>query len=81
MSYDSYKAVAKAVRILELERKTAMAELMRDFDSNYYYPNLREIQGECSKLGHKWSFSHLGPLNEPWYYCKVCFTKNVRDHD
>lgn len=45
MSYDSYKAIAKAVRVLELERKTAIAELMRDFDSNYYYPNLREIQG------------------------------------
>ena len=69
---DNYRDIAEAVCKVEQQRREAMRELMRDFEKNYYYPKLKTLREACDKLGHKWAFTHLGPLGDPWFSCLVC---------
>ena len=59
----THSEIADAVRGIEKERRDAMRELMRDFDQSYYYPNLKDMREACGRIGHKWRFSHHGPLD------------------
>lgn len=70
--------IANAVRGIEKERREAMSALMRDFDDNYYYPNLKVMHEACAKIGHRWRFTHLGPLGDPWFRCGTCYASECR---
>ena len=74
----THSEIADAVRGIEKERRDAMRELMRDFEQDYYYPNLKDMQEACGRLGHKWRFTHLGPLSDPWFSCGVCHASECR---
>ena len=74
----THSEIADAVRGIEKERRDAMRELMRDFDQSYYYPNLKDMRKACGRLGHKWNFTHLGPLSDPWFSCGVCHASECR---
>jgi hypothetical protein len=74
----THSEIADAVRGVEKERRDAMRELMRDFDKSYYYPNLKDMREACGRLGHKWRFTHLGPLGDPWFCCGVCHATECR---
>lgn len=74
----TYGEIADAVRGIEKERREAILELIRDFDHSYYYPNLKDMREACGKLGHKWIFSHFGPMGNPWFYCGVCHASECR---
>lgn len=74
----THKEIADAVRSIEKERREVMRNLMRDFDSNYYYPNLKDMRAACGKLGHKWQFRNLGPLGDPWFSCTICYATECR---
>jgi hypothetical protein len=74
----THSEIADAVRGIERERREAMRDLMRDFDENYYYPNLKDMREACARLGHKWQFTHLGPLGDPWFTCCVCHAAECR---
>lgn len=57
---------------LDRERSQFMKETMRSFDKEHYKKK-GELQDECGQhTGHNFLFSHLGPLNNPWYYCSYC---------
>lgn len=74
----THSEIADAVRGIEKERRDAMRELMRDFDQNYYSPNLKDMREACGRIGHKWRFSQLGPLGDPWFLCGVCHAHECR---
>lgn len=74
----THSEIADAVRGIEKERRDAMRELMRDFDQSYYYPNLKDMREACGRIGHKWRFSHHGPLGDPWFLCGVCHAHELR---
>ena len=74
----THSEIADAVRGIEKERRDAMRELMRDFDQSYYYPNLKDMREACGRIGHKWRFSHHGPLGDPWFLCGVCHAHECR---
>jgi hypothetical protein len=74
----THSEIADAVRGIEKERRNAMRELMRDFDEGYYCPNLKAMREACGRLGHKWRFTHLGPLRDPWFGCGVCHAMECR---
>ena len=73
----THSEIADAVRGIEKERRDAMRELMRDFDQDYY-PNLKGLREACARIGHKWRFTHLGPLSDPWFSCGVCHASECR---
>lgn len=77
-SLTTHSEIASAVRGIEKERRVAMQELMRDFDQNYYYPNLKDMREACGRIGHKWRFTNLGPLGDPWFTCDICHTSECR---
>lgn len=70
--FETHEQIAKAIRIIEKERRTAMEDAMRDFDENYYIPNVKEIRDACDAIGHEWRFSHYGPMHDPWFMCDAC---------
>ena len=74
----THSEIANAVHSVEKERRDAMRELIRDFDQSYYYPNMRGMRKACGNLGHKWRFTHLGPLSDPWFSCGVCHASECR---
>jgi hypothetical protein len=74
----THDEIADAVREIEKARRDIMRERMRDFDHGYYYPNLKDMREACGRLGHKWRFTHLGPLGDPWFCCDVCHVTKCR---
>ncbi|WP_129448159.1 hypothetical protein [Methylibium sp. Pch-M] len=72
--------ISAAVYELERERREFMREAMRTFDQGHYQ-RLRELQEGCGRLGHKWRFTHLGPLGSPWYCCGVCHASECRKEE
>ena len=68
----THSEIAAAVRGLEKERRDAMKRLLHDFDEYYYHPNMQDIHAACEEIGHKWSYTHSGPLGHPWFTCTVC---------
>ena len=71
-TFETHREIAAAVRRLEKERRDAMDRMMHEFDEHYYYPNMRNIHAACNDIGHKWSYTHSGPLGHPWFTCTVC---------
>lgn len=57
---------------VEHERNREMDLRIAEFDEGYYRPSLLAIQEACGKIGHKWSFSNLGPFGDPWVFCASC---------
>lgn len=74
----THKEIAAAMRRIEKERLNALQELMRDFDKNYYSPNVRTLREACGRLGHKWRFTGLGPFGDPWFSCGICYVSECR---
>jgi hypothetical protein len=74
----THSEIANAVRGIEKERRDVMRELMRDFDQSYYCPNLKDMRDACGRIGHKWQFTHNGPLGDPWFLCGVCHAHECR---
>lgn len=72
------QSVSYRRKLLDKERREAQCVLMAEYDK-VHYAKVRELQQECEKEGHKWSFSHLGPLNNPWFYCGKCGLSRVED--
>ena len=65
---------------LDKERQEAMKGLMHDFDHNYYYPKLKKLRELCEQeTGHKFRFSHFGPLGHVWNYCSLCRASKVEN--
>jgi hypothetical protein len=62
---------------LDKERREYQRKAMADFD-RAHYAKLRALQTECGQVGHKWRFTHLGPLSDPWFSCGVCHASECR---
>lgn len=41
---------------LERERGVKLREFLADYDSKVYNPNIKQLQENCEKLGHEYSF-------------------------
>lgn len=72
------KTLASETRALERERRQMVEKLMQEWEQDYFYPRLRDIQARCAALGHKWRFSGFGPLGDPWYRCSTCNAAECR---
>ena len=69
-------------RRLEAERarREKIHDAMKDYDDDVYYPAMRALRDECANSGdgHKWEFSCLGPLGDPWFHCNLCGASECR---
>ena len=69
-------------RRLEMERarREKMHDAIKDYDEDVYYPAIKALRDECAKSGdgHKWEFSSLGPLGDPWFSCNLCGAAECR---
>lgn len=65
---------------LQKERQDATKKLMHDWDTNYYYPKMKALRLRCAEeTGHKFKFSHFGPIGHVWSYCTLCGTSQVEN--
>lgn len=64
--------------LLDKERREARKALMEEYDK-VHYAKVRELHLECEKEGHQWSFTHFGPLNNPWFCCVKCGLSRVEE--
>ena len=62
---------------LDKERRNFQRQAMAAFDREHY-AKVRELQAECGQSGHKWRFTHLGPLSDPWFICSACHASECR---
>ena len=69
--------IGKAVRVLEKERRDKLKELMDQWDTEYYYPKIKELRSRCE---HNFKFVELNPLSWPIFTCTICgYTKIEKD--
>lgn len=61
---------------LDKTRREHIREVMKDYDILHYVA-VRELQEQCEALGHKWKFTNLGPLGDPWFHCSSCGKSRV----
>lgn len=62
---------------LDKARREHMRAVMAEYDKGHN-AKMRELREACGNLtGHKWRFSHLGPVGHGWYYCTHCGTSKV----
>lgn len=76
MSNDN--TIGKRARDIERARGEEMDKLMRIYDETVYYPARHALQAECEAAGHKWTFTHCGPTDVPWYSCGRCLKSQAR---
>ena len=75
------KTIWEKRHALEKERREFIRKATAEFDT-IWYAKKRELHKECAEtVGHKWIFSHLGPLNDPWFYCSRCGLSKVKRDD
>lgn len=67
--------IGQAVRELERERRNKMKDLMQQWDNEYYYPKMRELQSQCE---HNWSFSGTNPVGYPIFDCTICHKTEIK---
>lgn len=72
------RQISAARWAVERERRREMDLRLAEFDEGYYRPSLLAIQEACGKIGHTLSFSNLGPLGDPWFFCVSCSKTEVR---
>lgn len=63
---------------IDRERRQKRKELMEEYDSKFYYPELKKLQENCEKLGHSFVFTKFGSclpnrtLGDAFYHCEYC---------
>lgn len=67
--------IGRQVRELERARREYQREVMAEYDKEHYR-KLAALRAQCD---HQWHFSHLGPINHPWFYCSVCGKSEMRE--
>lgn len=72
------RAIWDGVHGLEKARREEVARLLREYDATVHRPALKALREQCAALGHNMSFTHLGPLGDPWYACHTCGTTECR---
>jgi hypothetical protein len=72
MSDITHRDIRLAKDLLIVRRRDKMRELMDPYDRDVYYPEIQELTRRCGEIGHKFQFSHLGPLGDPWFRCSAC---------
>lgn len=70
--------IGSAVRALEKERRTKMKELMEQWDTEYYYPKMKELRSKCE---HNMKFVGLNPINWPIFTCTICGHTKIEKQD
>lgn len=61
---------------LEKEYRERKEELTKELTKEYH-TKLRELRNQCNP--HKFTFSHLGPFGNPWFYCSICRKSKAGD--
>lgn len=74
------REISTEIRQLETSRREFMANAMHDFDVKQRI-RLNKLRALCRSIGHKWRFTHLGPLGDPWYNCTICHSSKTNAHD
>ena len=65
----THDEIREAVHAEEKAHRQAEQVYMSEYRG--YYARLKELRDACEAIGHKWSFTHLGPLNT-WFACDIC---------
>lgn len=61
---------------LDKVRRDFMRDAVKEFDIEHQMA-IHTLQTECGSIGHIWRFTHLGPLNNPWFSCTACHASRV----
>ena len=70
-------SIGERRRVLDMERGEFRRQAMAEYDRAHYL-KVKALQDECGQAGHKWRFTHLGPLNDPWFSCTTCRLSECR---
>ena len=62
---------------LDKARREHMREIAKDYDI-LHYEAVRKLQAQCGEIGHNFTFTHLGPLGDPWFHCTACGKSKVQ---
>jgi hypothetical protein len=57
---------------IERARRDKQHELMEAYDRTVYYPAMKQLREECSKLGHSDGKFHNNGFGWTWFYCGSC---------
>ncbi len=57
---------------IERARRDKQHELMEVYDRDVYYPAMKQLREECSKLGHSGGKFHNNGFGWTWFYCGSC---------
>ena len=72
----THDEISVAVHTEQKARREAQRVLMAEYNIGYY-ARMKELRVACEAIGHKWHFTHLGPLNDPWFVCGICRATKV----
>lgn len=73
-----HKAIAQKRRDLEAARREFVRKAVAEYDKKHYAA-LRELHEACSRFGHNWHFTHVGPVGHAWFSCSICGATEARE--
>jgi hypothetical protein len=53
-------------------RREELKKRMQDYDTQVYFPALRELRARCATEGHTEQFTDFNVIGIPWYTCTKC---------
>lgn len=68
----------KEKSLIEKARRDKMQELMGEYDKKVYRPARKALIERCERIGHRWHFSDLNPVNYPIFVCNQCGATEIR---
>jgi hypothetical protein len=75
------KEIFEERRRIDKERRELIEKLLEPYIEDFRKRTV-ELMKKCEETtGHKFNFSHLGPLGHAWHYCNYCGKSKVEGYD